>query len=120
MSGSSSGTDGTSTAIDGGVFAELQANVGADFVVELVETFAQEAPTLIDAMRAALTTGDLNAFRRTAHALKSNSNAFGATQLSELSRGLELGSMPAEPGSVDALEREFERTLAALRELAHG
>jgi HPt (histidine-containing phosphotransfer) domain-containing protein len=108
------------TTIDRDVFAELQGNVGADFVVELVETFAQEAPTLIASMRAALGSGDLTAFRRTAHALKSNSNAFGATQLSELARGLELGSVAAEPGNVDALASEFERTLAALRELAHG
>jgi len=110
----------THPAIDRSVFSELQANVGADFVVELVETFAQEAPTLIDAIRAALVSGDLTTFRRTAHALKSNSNAFGATQLAEPSRGLELGSVAAEPGNVDALAREFERTLAALRELAHG
>ncbi len=113
-------TSSMSTTIDRGVFAELQANVGAEFVIELVETFAQEAPTLIDAMRAALGSGDLTAFRRTAHALKSNSNAFGATQLSELARGLELGSVAAEPANVGALAVEFERTLAALRELAHG
>ena len=35
------------TLIDPQTFGELQANAGADFVVELVDTFATEAPTLV-------------------------------------------------------------------------
>ena len=45
----------TDTAlIDTGVFAELQAATGADFVVELVDTFAEELPGMLGELRAAL------------------------------------------------------------------
>ncbi len=106
--------------IDPHVFDELQANVGADFVVELVETFAQEAPGLIADLRSALAAQDATRFRRNAHALKSNSNAFGAARLAELARALEHGGLPADATAVDALEQSFQATLADLRERARG
>ena len=40
--------------IDRGAFAELQQTAGADFVVELVDTFIEEAPSMLAEMRAAL------------------------------------------------------------------
>lgn len=106
--------------IDRATFTELQENAGADFVAELVDTFGEEAPPLIDEMRAALAAGAAERFRRAAHSLKSNSSTFGATGLAELARTLELGGMPADAGALDTLAAEFARTLAALRELARG
>jgi hypothetical protein len=35
------------SAIDAARFAELQATAGADFVVELIDTFLLEAPVLL-------------------------------------------------------------------------
>jgi HPt (histidine-containing phosphotransfer) domain-containing protein len=110
----------TEHLIDPTTFADLQANAGADFVAELVGTFAEEAPQLLAELRSALAAGAAERFRRAAHSLKSNSNTFGATRLSELARTLELGGMPADAAAVDALQAEFERTVVALRELAHG
>lgn len=108
--------------IDPTTFAELQDNAGADFVVELVDTFGEEAPPLIDELRQALAERDTASaterFRRAAHSLKSNSNTFGATALAEMARTLELGGMPANAAPVDALQAEFTRTLAALKTLA--
>jgi hypothetical protein len=47
----------TANNIDMKVFSELQANAGADFVKELVETFLEEVPVMIGALRAALAAG---------------------------------------------------------------
>ncbi len=106
--------------IDPHVFDELQANVGADFVVELIETFAAEAPALIADLRHAQQAQDGARFRRCAHALKSNGNAFGATRLGTLARALEHGGLPADAAPIDTLAHAFEATLADLRERARG
>jgi HPt (histidine-containing phosphotransfer) domain-containing protein len=108
----------TDAAIDPHVFDELQANAGADFVVELVDTFAEEAPPLVAELREALAAGAAERFRRAAHSLKSNSSTFGATRLAARARELELGGMPVDASGIDALARELETTLAALRALA--
>ena len=108
----------SSAAIDPHTFDELQANAGADFVAELVDTFAEEAPPLIEEMRAALAAGAAERFRRAAHSLKSNGSTFGAVALAERARTLELGGLPGDAGGIDALARELESTLAALRALA--
>lgn len=107
-----------STAIDRAVFAELQASAGADFVAELVQTFAEEGPQLLDELRAALAAGAADRFRRAAHSLKSNGHTFGATRLAELARALELGGLPADAAAVEALAAEFAATLPTLRTLA--
>jgi histidine phosphotransfer protein HptB len=106
--------------IDAQTFTELQDNAGADFVVELVDTFGEEAPPLINELRAALAEGAAERFRRAAHSLKSNSHTFGATRLAELARTLELGGMPADATGIDTLAAEFESTLAALKKAARA
>ena len=110
----------TATLIDRSTFGELQANAGAEFVVELLDTFAEEAPQILAEMRSALSDGAAERFRRAAHSLKSNSSTFGASHLAEMARTLELGGLPADAAPVDALVQEFEHTLAALQELARG
>ena len=110
----------STTRIDTGTFAELQANAGADFVAELVATFAEEAPQIVAEMSAALAAGAAERFRRAAHSLKSNSSTFGATRLAELVRTLELGGVPASAAAVDAVAHELAASLAALQELALG
>jgi HPt (histidine-containing phosphotransfer) domain-containing protein len=110
----------TIDAIDRQVFATLQANVGADFVVELVDTFATEAPQLLAELRAAQAAGAAEPFRRAAHALKSNGNAFGATRFAEAARALELGGLDAAGSGLDALTQEFDHALAELKALCHA
>ncbi len=106
------------SVIDPHTFDELQASAGADFVAELVDTFAEEAPPIVAEMRAALAEGSAERFRRAAHSLKSNSSTFGAMQLADLARALELGGLPADTAGVDALARELETTIVVLREVA--
>ena len=109
-----------SPLINRDTFGELQANAGAEFVAELVDTFAEEAPGLLAELRSAHALGSADAFRRAAHSLKSNSNTFGASRLAEMARTLELGGMPGNADPVDALQAELAATLAALKDLARG
>ena len=106
--------------IDMAVFAELQEAAGEEFVAELVGTFFEEAPVMLAEMRAAQAAGNADAFRRSAHSLKSNSHTFGATRLGEMARDIELGGLVADTAPVDALEAEYQRAVAALQELLRG
>jgi HPt (histidine-containing phosphotransfer) domain-containing protein len=105
--------------VDEAVFAELQDSAGADFVAELVDTFLEEAPRMLDELRSAAAAGKSEAFRRAAHSLKSNANTFGAQGLAGLARDLELNGAPQ--GGADqalaTLEAEYARVAARLKEL---
>ena len=106
--------------IDRTVFRELQETAGADFIIELVGTFFEEAPPMLAELRESRDAGAADRFRRAAHSLKSNSLTFGAAALAELSRDLELGGMPADTAPLDALEAAYARAAAELKELCHG
>jgi HPt (histidine-containing phosphotransfer) domain-containing protein len=108
------------TTIDPGIFKALQDTAGADFVVELVDAFFEEAPAMLEAMRSALAGGDAEKFRRAAHSLKSNANTFGATGLAAIARDLELSGLAgvaerAQP--LAAVNEEYARVTAALKEM---
>ncbi len=107
-------------AIDAATFAELQDSAGAEFVSELIGTFLEEAPQMLAELRAARAEAAADRFRRAAHSLKSNAHTFGALRLGEMARELELGGLPAETAPLDALQAEYERAAAALRELCRG
>ena len=111
----------SSTTIDPAIFAELRDTAGADFVSELVATFAdEEAPQMLAELRAAQAAASADAFRRAAHSLKSNSNTFGALRLGEMARKLELGGLIADSAPLDALQAEYARVAAALKDLTRG
>lgn len=76
--------------IDPKTFSELKDLMGADFVVEIIDTYIQETGELIDQINRALETEDGVAFRRCAHAIKSSSASLGALDFSELARQLEM------------------------------
>ena len=106
--------------IDIATFDELRHTAGADFVVELVDTFLEEAPQMLAELRQTLAAEQADAFRRAAHSLKSNRPTFGATALGAQARELELGGMPAGAAALDALDAEYARAAAALKDLCHG
>jgi HPt (histidine-containing phosphotransfer) domain-containing protein len=108
------------SAIDATRFAELQATAGADFVVELIDTFLLEAPGLLAELRAARAAGDADGYRRAAHSLKSNGHTFGAMALGAQARTIELaglGDPVADAARIAALEEEYARAARALQEL---
>jgi histidine phosphotransfer protein HptB len=110
----------TPPTIDRAAFDELRATAGADFVVELVDTFLEEAPQMLAELRSAQAAAAAERFRRAAHSLKSNGNTFGAATLGALARDLELGGLPADSTPLLALEAEYARVAVALKELANG
>jgi HPt (histidine-containing phosphotransfer) domain-containing protein len=106
--------------IDPTTFRELQETAGAEFVAELVATFIEEAPLMLDELRSAQAAGSADRFRRAAHSLKSNSQTFGATALAAQARALELGGLVTDSAPIDALAATYARAAAALQELACG
>jgi HPt (histidine-containing phosphotransfer) domain-containing protein len=114
----------TQPTIDRATYDELKETAGAEFVVELVDTFLTEAPTMLDQLRRALAAGDADTFRRAAHSLKSNSNTFGALALGAMARELELNGLDpvvkATGAPLAALASEYSRVAAALTEIRNG
>jgi histidine phosphotransfer protein HptB len=112
------------TPIDLAVYSELKATTGAEFVVELVDTFLAEMPGMLAELRGARTEANAERFRRAAHSLKSNANTFGAVRLAAQARELELKGLDADTArdeaAVAALETESARAAAALKALRNG
>jgi len=106
--------------IDAATFDALKETTGADFVVELIDTFLDEAPLMLADLRRGLAEADADRFRRAAHSLKSNSHTFGAMTLGAMARELEVGGLAraqADATAIDALVAEYQRAAAALKGL---
>jgi len=76
--------------IDQATFDELKQMSGDDFINELIDTFLEDAPTMIAEIKSALGANDAETFRRAAHSMKSNAATFGASQLAALAKELEM------------------------------
>jgi HPt (histidine-containing phosphotransfer) domain-containing protein len=108
-------------AIDGETFAALRDTTGGEFVRELIDTFLDEAPSMLADLRESLAAGDAERFRRAAHSLKSNGNTFGALTLGALAKDLELAGAAQVrergPAALAGVEAEYVRVAAALAAL---
>jgi HPt (histidine-containing phosphotransfer) domain-containing protein len=109
--------------IDQAVFERLAATMGGAFVVELIDTFREDAREQIATLRRALAATDLETFRRAAHSLKSTSESLGASGLADLARELEsqarAGSLEGAGARVERLAGAYETAARALEELRH-
>lgn len=76
--------------IDQATFEELKDMSGEDFINELIDTFLEDAPKLIEEIKTALNSNNADTFRRAAHSMKSNAATFGASQLAALAKELEM------------------------------
>jgi histidine phosphotransfer protein HptB len=108
------------SVIDLNTFNDLRETTGAQFVSELIDTFIEDSPSLINQMKKAISLLDAESFRRAAHTLKSNAATFGAMQLSSLAR--ELESMGRENNleignRLEVLEEAFQKAKSQLIEL---
>lgn len=107
--------------LDRSVYDALKEAAGADFILELMETFFEDAYKQMEQMKTAIATQDAETFRRAAHSLKSNAATFGAMELSGLARELEMMGRDQnfEVGNqLEALHEAFEAVkvqLLALR-----
>ncbi|MBN2148025.1 MAG: response regulator [Anaerolineales bacterium] len=105
-----------------------------DFMLEIIDTYLEDAPGLLNRMREAARSNDAAELRLTAHSLKSNSAEFGASTLAGLCRELEeMGKAALQGGEewkgwhVDAImekltaaEDAFERVRLALEQERAG
>ena len=80
----------TESVIDLTTFNSLKEIGDADFIRELIDTFLDDAPHMLDDLSRALSDNNAELFRRTAHSLKSNGNTFGALSFAELAKELEF------------------------------
>ena len=85
----------------------------AEFVADLLATFATDAPAMLNQIDSAIGNADTVTVRRIAHTLKSNAATFGAYPLSEACRQLEQaakeGNLDGAPGLARAIHAEYER-----------
>ena len=79
-----------SSAIDRATFDDLKAQMGADFMGELIDTYTAETEGALGQLRQALAAGDPATFRRVAHSIKSSSASLGALAFSQEARELEM------------------------------
>jgi HPt (histidine-containing phosphotransfer) domain-containing protein len=111
----------TESVIDRAVFDSLKETMGADYIVEVVDAFLEEAPALIAQLRPALDGKDIDTFRRAAHSVKSNAATFGATKLFEQARELEFMARENRLGEVgdkiEILQETYDRAAEALKDL---
>ena len=114
----------SASTIDLATFGQLKETTGTEFVVELVDTFLEEAPRMLEDLRKALAARDADKFRRAAHSLKSNGNTFGALRFGAMARELELSgvesALATKPDPVAALAQEYALVKAALMDLRHA
>jgi PAS domain S-box-containing protein len=112
------------TAIDRTALERLTATMGGAFVAELIDTFVEDGRELVATLRRALAETDLDAFRRAAHSLKSNSETLGAAALAALARELEAmaraGSLRGAGERLEPLAGGYETAARALGELRRG
>jgi len=107
--------------IDPPTFQALKEMSGADFMPELIDTFLDDAPNMMDEMRRALAAGDVETFRRTAHSFKSNCRTFGALGLAELASQLEFiareNRLPDVGDKLDHLASDYKQVASTLKGL---
>ncbi|WP_299690037.1 Hpt domain-containing protein [uncultured Tateyamaria sp.] len=107
----------TQDLIDTATYTELCDAMGADFVAELVNTFLEDAPNMIAALKLGASNGDVDAYRRAAHSIKSNAEVFGAAPLAKQAREMELTGLPVANPPIPTLEAIYADTVRCLRAL---
>jgi len=111
---------GESDVIDRAAFDALLDQVGGDqeFLDELLATYFEDSPKLLDTLHTSLATGNAAEFRRAAHSLKSTSAGMGATALAVMCKELEdmgkAGAFDGAEARLDRTEEEYARVRVAL------
>lgn len=107
--------------LDPDAISRLEELAGDDpgFIAEFVDMFLDSLPTMIGEMKDSYRERDPERLRRTAHTLKSNSAAIGASRLSEMFKEVEFaakqGTLSGVEKSFSMIERELEPVRSALK-----
>jgi HPt (histidine-containing phosphotransfer) domain-containing protein len=95
-----------------------------DVLAEIFNLFLDEVPKRIDALRAALMSGDAVTVQRTAHSLKGSSGNIGARAMHEVCRQIDERARSEELARlqplVEALGAEYGRVETEIRRLLGG
>ena len=104
--------------VDRRVLEDLRELGGDELVEELIQTFLEDAPAHLRALREAVRGGEAPGVRRLAHALKGSCGSMGTTEMARLSETLERagasGDLSGAEELLGRLEEEFGRVGAAL------
>ena len=106
--------------IDQKTFDELKQMSGAEFINELIDTFLDDSPKLIEEMESALKMNNVDSFRRAAHSLKSNAATFGASELFALAKELEMLGKENKINETGDRLRALEEAYEAVRRELNG
>jgi signal transduction histidine kinase/DNA-binding response OmpR family regulator/HPt (histidine-containing phosphotransfer) domain-containing protein len=90
-----------------------------DYLVELIDSFLEDAPQLLSELDQHVQSGDADGVRRVAHSLKSNGADFGAITFSTLCKDLEMvgksGVLNGVAGLVARVGSEYGKVEVALQ-----
>jgi len=104
--------------VDRRVLEDLEELGGTELVEELIETFLDDAPSRLEALRGAVQGGEAPAVRRLAHALGGSCGSMGTVEMTRLSGTLEKagasGDLSLARELLERLEAEFGRVRTAL------
>ncbi len=109
-----------SSILDQSALNQLLRLVGGekDHLVELIDSFLQDANPLLISLYQSLERSDFEGLRRAAHTLKSSSRDFGATGLAELCQLLEAKAkvelLDGTTELMEQIEAEYEQVEAEL------
>jgi PAS domain S-box-containing protein len=98
--------------VDAKALEVLRESFDDGLVAELIGTFLEEAPSLVETAKAAVEAPDSETLQRAAHTLKSNAATFGATSLADLCRELEGRGKAAEIEGAEELVAQVGAELA--------
>ncbi|MBD2092805.1 response regulator [Microcoleus sp. FACHB-1515] len=104
-------------AIDPLAVQVLDELLGKAVLVELIDSYRQESPHLLQKMQTAIAQQDASALRLAAHTLKASSATLGAIALSQLCKSIELQAVQNQVASAEQLQRvklEYEQAIAVL------
>jgi CheY-like chemotaxis protein/HPt (histidine-containing phosphotransfer) domain-containing protein len=110
----------SAAALDVRTLESLKALGGDDFVEELAQQFIEDATGVLGELSRAVASGDAQGFREHAHALRSGAANIGAQGVYDMClswRRIDPATLSSKgDGYVRALEQEFGRVQAALRD----
>ncbi|MGK7920685.1 MAG: response regulator, partial [Trichodesmium sp.] len=112
--------------IERAVLDELMEMAGGDseMVVEIINCYLEDTPTLLDKISQAIKEQDSGLLRYAAHTMKSSSASVGAINLSQLCKDLEYIGRDGTTEGADVIfsqaKAEYERAEAALQAEIHS
>lgn len=118
--GASDATDDPALLVDRASLAELERQLPADLVRELLETCLAEADAFVATITEAADQGDLERLEYAAHSLKGSASNFGLRALAGVSHRLQIAASGGNAGTIPGLMNDLRRILQLTRAAIGG